>query len=74
MPDRQRSQSELNWRKSEASSDGPTCVEIASTGQSVLVRDSGNHSGPRLTFTSAQWTAFMAHIRNAEPNADQALS
>jgi Domain of unknown function (DUF397) len=63
MPDQQRRQSELNWRRSEASADGGTCVEIASTGHSVLVRDSGNLSGPLLAFTPAQWFAFVERIR-----------
>jgi Domain of unknown function (DUF397) len=74
MPDRPRRQSELNWRKSQASADSGGCVQIASTGHTVLVRDSGNLSGPLLTFTPAQWTTFTARIRGADPNTDQAQS
>jgi hypothetical protein len=72
MPDRQRRQSELNWRKSKASADHPNCVEIASTGHLVLVRDSSNRSGLLLTFTSAQWSAFVVRIRGVGPNAGEA--
>ena len=72
MPDRQRRQSELNWRKSEASADHPNCVEIASTGHSVLVRDSSNRSGLLLTFTPAQWSAFVVRIRSVERKTGEA--
>jgi hypothetical protein len=57
----------LNWRKSRASSDGPTCVEIASTAFTVLVRDSSDPSGAQLAFTSAQWAAFVQHVQSQKP-------
>ena len=70
MPARQSRQSTLDWRKSSASADGPTCVEIASTGPSVLVRDSSQRSGSLLAFAPTQWTAFLERIRGGELNGD----
>jgi hypothetical protein len=32
----------------------------------VAVRDSKNPHGPRLTFTPAQWRAFLAGVRRGE--------
>jgi hypothetical protein len=66
MPARQSRQSELNWRKSTASADGPNCVQIASTGHTVLVRDSSDQSGSVLAFSSAQWSAFVERVQRRD--------
>jgi hypothetical protein len=71
MPARQSRQSKVNWRKSSASADSATCVEIASTGPSLLVRDSSQPSGVLLAFTSAQWSTFLNRVRDKELNGDQ---
>ncbi|NKZ04002.1 DUF397 domain-containing protein [Actinomadura latina] len=50
------------WRKSSYSTtDGTNCVEVAAHALSpdVLARDSKNPSGPVLSFTSAEWSAFL---------------
>ncbi|MFI8090627.1 DUF397 domain-containing protein [Streptomyces sp. NPDC086080] len=53
---------ELEWRKSSYSTnDGPECVEIATTPESIHVRDSKHIHGPRLTFDPHQWAAFLPH-------------
>ncbi|MFA3876474.1 DUF397 domain-containing protein [Streptomyces sp. MMCC 100] len=51
----------LAWIKSSYSTDeGPDCVEVATPDEShVLVRDSKNPTGPRLSLTPATWTAFL---------------
>ena len=54
--------SEPIWRKSSFSADQGSCVEIASEGQSVLVRDSRD-LGAVLAFSAARWAAFLRHIR-----------
>ncbi|MCX4756988.1 DUF397 domain-containing protein [Kitasatospora purpeofusca] len=52
--------SELVWFKSSYSGDeGGNCVEIAEATSAVLVRDSKDKSGPRLTFSPAAWEAFV---------------
>jgi hypothetical protein len=54
--------SELVWFKSSYSSgtDGNSCVEIATTPDTIHVRDSKTPTGPRLAFTPATWTAFVS--------------
>lgn len=53
---------ELRWFKSSYSSnEGPDCVEVAAGPQAVHVRDSKDPEGPRLTFSPAEWTSFLAY-------------
>ncbi len=56
------------WRKSTRSSgQGGQCVEVAANLAGIVaVRDSKNPRGPRLTFTPAQWGAFLAAVRRGE--------
>lgn len=53
------------WRKSTASGE-EGCVEVAFVDQSVLVRQSRDPAGPALTFSLAEWLAFLAGVRNGE--------
>lgn len=51
----------LQWFKSSYSGDeGGDCVEVATRPEAVLVRDSKNPSGPRLTVAPDAWAAFVA--------------
>jgi hypothetical protein len=50
---------EVAWRKSSYSSTQSNCVEVA-FGHAVLVRDSKNTAGPRLTFPRSAWSTFLA--------------
>jgi hypothetical protein len=68
MLSRPSRQSEPTWRKSSFSADQGNCVEIASEGRSVLVRDSRDRDVV-LAFSVARWSAFMCRIR-----ADHRLS
>ncbi|WP_307247470.1 DUF397 domain-containing protein [Catenuloplanes indicus] len=46
------------WRKSTRSSTS-NCVEVAfTTNHTVLIRDSKDAAGPRLTVSPAAWTGF----------------
>jgi hypothetical protein len=51
------------WRKSTYSGNGGACVEVADNLVAehgiVLVRDSKDTTGPVLTFTRSEWTAFL---------------
>ncbi|MEV2197295.1 DUF397 domain-containing protein [Streptomyces phaeochromogenes] len=54
---------DLAWFKSSysSSSEGDSCVEIATTPGTVHVRDSKNMDGPRLAFSPATWAAFVPY-------------
>jgi hypothetical protein len=54
----------LIWRKSRASGPDAGCVEVATLDSSVLVRDSHDHLGTRLAFTTAQWQIFVRLIKD----------
>jgi hypothetical protein len=56
--------SALSWHKSSYSgSSGGQCIEVATSGH-VLVRDSKNSYGGRLTFSAQAWREFAARIKN----------
>jgi hypothetical protein len=59
---------DLTWRTSSYSSgQGGNCVEIADLPNGAqAVRDSKNRTGPALTFTAAEWSAFTAGVRSGE--------
>ncbi|MGW3242908.1 DUF397 domain-containing protein [Streptomyces sp. NPDC001070] len=53
---------ELVWFKSTHSNDdGGECVEVAIGPGAVLVRDSKDRAGARLTFTPGAWADFVAY-------------
>ncbi|MGA5407418.1 DUF397 domain-containing protein [Streptomyces lavendulocolor] len=53
---------ELTWVKSSYSgADGPDCVEVAATPDTVHVRDSKNVPGPQLGFAPDAWAAFVTY-------------
>jgi predicted secreted Zn-dependent protease len=52
----------LYWRRSRQCSAG-SCVEVAATGEAILVRDSKNLDVPPLAFTRAEWEAFVAGVK-----------
>ncbi|MFF5408368.1 DUF397 domain-containing protein [Streptomyces misionensis] len=53
----------LKWIKSSySSSDGPSCVEVATPDDDrILVRDSENPTGPRLTLAPTAWARFLPY-------------
>jgi Domain of unknown function (DUF397) len=57
------------WRTSSHSGANGSCVQITGTNPAtVMIRDSTDPAGPRLTFTTGQWAAFTAAIkRHAGP-------
>ncbi|MER6072055.1 DUF397 domain-containing protein [Streptomyces sp. NPDC001817] len=49
------------WRKSSFSDLGAAdCVEVACTGDRIMVRDTKDRDHATLRFTPASWRAFLA--------------
>jgi hypothetical protein len=66
MPHTTTDQSDLAWRKSRRSTGG-NCVELAPLpAGGVAVRDSKRPAGPVLRYTAAEWTAFVAGVKDGE--------
>jgi Domain of unknown function (DUF397) len=55
------------WHKATASNGGTNCVEVMETEEGFLVRDTKDGgSGPVLSFTHAEWAAFLAGVNHGE--------
>jgi hypothetical protein len=57
---------DLTWRKSTRSGAAGHCVEVATVPPAVLVRDSKDVAGPRLTFGATDWAGFISGVRAGE--------
>jgi len=42
------------------------CVEVASAGDGVAMRDSKDQDGPVLRFTRAEWAAFLGGAKSGD--------
>jgi hypothetical protein len=52
------------WRKSSySSSNGGACIEVATTPQTIAVRDSKNPGGGNLAFAHDRWLAFTRRTK-----------
>ena len=56
------------WRKSSFCGTS-ACVEVATAGDEVLVRDSKDANSPVLKFTAEEWRAFVAGVTAGEFSA-----
>jgi hypothetical protein len=54
------------WLKSSRSGSNGQCTEVRDRGDAIDVRDSKDPSGPMLTFTPAEWAAFVAGVKAGE--------
>jgi hypothetical protein len=55
----------LCWRKASASAGDGACVEVASAGGLVVVRDSRDRGGRRLHYPAQSWREFTARVRRS---------
>lgn len=53
------------WRKSSFSGVSNNCVEVATVGPLVAVRDTTIRSGALLVFSPAAWQSFAAGLRSS---------
>lgn len=53
----------MDWRKSSFSGQNGSCVETASGGDVVMVRDTANRDGGTLSFTADAWRTFLGALR-----------
>ena len=53
----------MDWRKSSFSGQNGSCVETASNGGVVLIRDTTDRDGGTLAFTASAWSDFTASLR-----------
>jgi hypothetical protein len=60
----------VTWRKSTRSNGSGNCVEIATIGDGIGVRDSKNPDGPVLRFTRSEWAAFIGGAHDGEFDLD----
>jgi hypothetical protein len=51
------------WRKSSYSGSTGSCVEAASDGGAILVRDTADRAGHTLSVPGSAWTALLAALR-----------
>ena len=64
----------VQWRKSSSSVAGE-CVEVASYGHAVFLRDSQDRDGSMLTFSAPAWHSFVLAMKGGETfNLDQAAA
>jgi hypothetical protein len=61
----------VRWRKSSRSVAGE-CVEVASYGHTVFLRDSQDRDGSMLAFSAPAWHSFVLAMKRGETlNLDQ---
>lgn len=54
------------WRKSSHSGgNGGDCIEVGTRPGMILVRDSKDTDGPKLTFDREAWSAFAAKVKRS---------
>ncbi|MCF3177057.1 DUF397 domain-containing protein [Streptomyces sioyaensis] len=58
---------EVAWQKSSYShqSDGNECVEVATTPDTIRIRDSKNPHGPQLRIRPTTWADFLTYATEA---------
>ncbi len=59
MPD--GSSGELVWHRGTC--DGGACVEVAMTGDAVMVRSSAHPDGTPVALSRDEWEAFLAGVK-----------
>ncbi len=56
----------VTWQKARASMSNGNCIEVASYGGGIAVRDSKNPNGPTLFYTASEWQCFIQGVREGD--------
>jgi hypothetical protein len=57
-------QTAVSWRKSSYSgANGGECVEVATTADAVMVRDTKDRNGDVLSVPASAWRAFVSAVK-----------
>lgn len=56
---------ELSWHIA-ASCESGACVQVAAAGENIVLGDSKRPDGPLLSYTRAEWNAFVIGIKRGE--------
>lgn len=56
----------LDWRKARRSMGNGACVEVASAGRSVFVRDSKNPRTAMLGYPAGAWRIFLSGAKQGD--------
>jgi uncharacterized protein DUF397 len=55
----------MNWRKSSYSGGEGNCVEVADSGNRVLMRDTQDRTGPVIKVSLAAWRRFAEQVKRS---------
>jgi Domain of unknown function (DUF397) len=53
---------ELSWRVAPRCAGGE-CIQIAASGDKIVIGDSKNPKGPVLAYSHGEWTTFVEAVR-----------
>ena len=56
---------ELSWRTAR-NCDGGNCIRVATSKDKVTIGDSKNPDGPMLSYSRAEWVAFIDGIKRED--------
>jgi len=62
---------DLSWRKARRSANNGACVELASVGGRVLVRDSKDENGPVMGYPGAAWRIFLGAAKTGRFDSER---
>lgn len=55
---------QLTWHFAEC--DGGACIQVAASGAMIVLGDSKAPDGPILSYTRAEWEAFVTGIKSGQ--------
>ena len=56
---------DLSWRVAQQCNAG-SCVQVAATGDMIVIGDSKSPEGPILAYSHSEWIAFVEGVRQGD--------